>query len=562
MSKRVSRTSPSSAAAEFVLKRSGKLSRAGLLLGTALGCSIAVFSLGAPGTAWAGCTTVTVSGVDQVTCSAGGYPSGIVFTDNSGNAQSVTLASGVDTSGATDGVFAWNQAANAYSSVIAQSGAIVIGANDGIENYTTAGGNVYVKNYGFVSGGNRGIYADAVLGGNVYVVDDGTVLADNTLISAKANGGNIGVYSDGSIGEAISGDSGTTVDISTYAVSGASDVVVKGGVSLISENGYAVGISTASTFDGTNKVYAGVSVQGYSGALGIKTSSAYTATTTVYGDVNVSSGYAGKGGGPATGIITVGSDYAATNVFGSVNVTALNGVALGIETASFNGSSVYVSGSVLATGDLGATAVYDVTLYDHNATVQVGGDVSAYSNAGSAMGVFAAAGNVGANDYTYLGVNVGGNVTAIGATSATGVEATNLGGEVYVTVGGSVTAISIGDATGIETYAHGRNYAGSSVINVGGDVGVLSFTGNATGIKASAYGNLYTTVGGNVTAIAYGGVATGVEFVRDPQYLQQQRARLRRRERVRVHRRHRRPGERKRLRRQPGQRRHRRQCDC
>ena len=284
-------------------------------------------------------------------------------------------------------------------------------------------------------------------------------------------------------------------------------IIGAGGVGITSFNGYAVGVNSASTFDNQTVVLGNVYVQGYTGALGIKTSSAYDATTLVFGNVNVQSGYAGKGGGDATGIISVGSNYAYSGVFGSVTVTALNGVALGVESSSFNGSGVNIDGSVTVNGNLGATAIYDRTIYDHNASVTVGGSVDAYSSNGSATGIFAEAGNTALDLGTYVDVTVGGSVSATGFTSATGIQAQNLGGDVNISVAGYVSATSVGDATGIKSYSYDV-----STINVGG-VDVVSLgAGNAVGINVIGFRHaLNTTVTGSVSALSYGGSAVGIE---------------------------------------------------
>ncbi|HWE45059.1 MAG TPA: hypothetical protein VG407_03440, partial [Caulobacteraceae bacterium] len=481
----------------------GRAARQALLLGTALGCSIAVFSLAAPQQAWATneCGSVTtVSGVDVATCAPGTYPSGITYTDSSGNPIVITLGSGADPTGA-GGVFVENTAPGAYAGIVIDAGSdINVFATPAAAVYTTGGGTAYVKNYGQAWGG---IYADAIGGGKVYVSNAGDVLSSGNMIKAKSSGGNVEVYSV-YLGESTT-YSGTTNAINLYAVNGTGDTVSNGGIALTSQNGYAVGITSAATLDNSTRIYGNVDVQGYSGAMGVKTSSANRAYTTIYGDVNVSSGWNGGGGGNATGIITVGSDVASTYVEGGVTVTAVNGVALGVESSSFNGSYVTVGG-VTATGDLGATAVYDRTIYDHNAGVFVGGDVGAYSSQGSAIGVFAEAGNVVANDATSTNVTVTGNVNVSGAAGAWGVIAENYAGTVSVDVFGNVKATATnGSAVGIESIEFG---AYDNTVTVDGSVYAKGGSG-AYGVIAEG-GNIYVGIAGDVTAIAAAGNAIGV----------------------------------------------------
>ena len=174
------------------------------MLGTALGCSIAVFSLGAPGTAWAvnECGVLgAVGGVDQpanTPCLPGNYPSGITYNDPGPNPVMVTLGSGADPIG---GVFVEDQGAGAYARVTVDLGAKVYGS--GVGAYTTGGGNVFVNAYGTVYGNANGIFAAAINGGNVYVDNTNQILAAGNLINARTSGGSFQVYSS-FVGEGIS----------------------------------------------------------------------------------------------------------------------------------------------------------------------------------------------------------------------------------------------------------------------------------------------------------------------------------------------------------------------
>src|ERR1700761_2011594 len=65
-------------------ERAKDLSRGALLLGTALGCSIAILGVSAPGAAHAAtgvCTPVIAGGLATTTCTAGTYPTGINISD-------------------------------------------------------------------------------------------------------------------------------------------------------------------------------------------------------------------------------------------------------------------------------------------------------------------------------------------------------------------------------------------------------------------------------------------------------------------------------------------------
>ena len=142
-------------------ERAKDLSRGALFLGTALGCSIAVFAAGAPGTANAQtCTPVVSGGVDTVTCTPGSYPTGISFTDPS-NPVIVNVPTGVTVNGPQTGVFAAGEGGT-YTDINIAAGSTVSGVT-GVYS-ANFGGEAFVSNGASVNASFVGIRADTIYG--------------------------------------------------------------------------------------------------------------------------------------------------------------------------------------------------------------------------------------------------------------------------------------------------------------------------------------------------------------------------------------------------------------
>ena len=151
----VSRSETAMSRIEFFPRKDQRLARSALFLSTALGCSIAVFSLGAPQQAWAAneCgPPAIVGGVDIATCTGASnpYPSGITYSDGSGRDLLVVLDNLTTVNTAGDGVFA-NNTAGGYTGGDCRCRLPVTGVK-GIAAYNTSTGSVFVENFGNVSG--------------------------------------------------------------------------------------------------------------------------------------------------------------------------------------------------------------------------------------------------------------------------------------------------------------------------------------------------------------------------------------------------------------------------
>ncbi len=497
----VSKSETAMSRIELSPRKGDKLTRSALFLSTALGCSIAVFTLGAPQQAWAAneCgPTAIVNGVDTVTCTGASnpYPSGILYSDASGRGLVVVLDNLTVVNTAGEGVFA-NNTAGGYTGVTINSGASVTGGAIGIAAYNTSAGSAFVDNYGSVSGGTFGILSETTGAGDVSVTNVGQVSSGADGIFAFAHDGNVGILTTGI---SISTNTITASAVYAKAYHGSDQTVSVGNIYVKNASGDAFGIDTAATYLDNVNSHGNVSVHGATYAIGIRASSGETTSVEQYGNV-----YAGSAG-DAVGILAVGSNTASIYVVGDVTAISTGEIAIGVETQSDLDSGVFVLGSITAVGSAGAFGVYDKTLSPNNpASVIVGGDVLTQSSDGVATGVFdtTASGSGGGGD---VDIFVGGNVVALGTTGATGVDADAGTGNSTITIVGEVGVHTAnGDAVGVKNYSFYN--ANVSV----GSVYAASINGNATGINNSAFGNVTTTVAGDVTAVSGGGYAAGVE---------------------------------------------------
>ena len=492
-------------------------SRAALLLGTALGCSIAVFSLSTPERAWAAdeCGPLTVSGgVDQATCTPANnpYPSGIIYNDTSGNPVNVQLGSGVQVT-TVGSVFVMNQAAGAYALLGVTDSAITTGG-DGLEVYTSGGGNVTVDmTGGSITSGATGVHIEALAGGDVLAEVDPlnsiSVSGGGNVsgLTAYTSSGNSYIHLTGGVVTTSAG--ANAYGIHAYIDSGQSKVNEIGDLT-INAGAKAAGVYNESTLTATSDVIGNISVSTVGDAYGVRTTSGQSAYIVQTGNVSVTSTT-----GKAYGVQAVGSINADAKVYGSVNVSGAAG-AIGVESVAADNASAQVYGDVASTSATEAAGV-TVKSIDLGADTYVRGNVAATSITGNAVAVYSDA-------HTYSSVHITGNVTAIASGEAIGITSTS--GGAYnntILVGGDVTVASTGGvALGVvgisdqNLYATVKGnvtvsgaqaagvYVGAvySKVHVYGDVSATA-TGDATGVEILGLSG-YAEVGGNVTAISSG----------------------------------------------------------
>ena len=193
---------------DFGPPRARNVSRAALLLGSALGVSIAVMTVGAPDRAWAAneCgAVVSTPGQDTATCTPAGntYPSGITYIEANPVDLSVILDTGVVVSTTTNtGVLAIGST-GFDASIYTEAGVSVTSSFNGLYARSDAG-YASATNVGDVTAGLNGIVAFASTTGNATASNGGNVTVTSAVYNvngmiAQANDGNAGVVNTGNV---------------------------------------------------------------------------------------------------------------------------------------------------------------------------------------------------------------------------------------------------------------------------------------------------------------------------------------------------------------------------
>jgi uncharacterized protein YhjY with autotransporter beta-barrel domain len=514
MSKRVSKTA-GVRMAEIPLEirppRPRNLARSALLIGTALGCSIAVFSLGAPRQAWAAdeCGAPTTSGsIDSVECTPAGniYPGGITYIDTTHN-LTVVLDPGViaQSSAGTNAVTVGATGAGAYAKVTDSGTSIGTGNfKDGIYAYTSGGGDVTINNAAEVEEGfliGNGLVGVTRAAGNVSITNTGYTVVAYSGVKAFAHDGSTSIQTGPVRADASNDPSLTGPVFGVYSKAYFGDSYQNdGSIEAHSESGAAFGSYSAATYRDVALIHGGVDARTYSGGvIGVRASSGDYTAAKVYGSVTATD-YTGE----AIGVLGVSSITTNVYVEGSTYAGSKHGEAIGILASGANYATVYAKGDVTAVGGLEAIGVYVTTQSNgvggkyYNGDVTIHGNVTATSSAGLAYGVVSKT-----TDATYIDVT--GNVSATGTFGAAGIVATSATSVVVIAAGDISASSSNGNAYGLKAYS----YAGTFVH--ADDVSAYARVGNATGIYTTADGQTRTYISGNVTATSKFGYATGVE---------------------------------------------------
>ena len=168
-----------------------RMPRTALLLGTALGCSIAIAAAGAPNAAWAAneCGGVVNSaGTDTATCVAGDYPNGISYVEGGTNNIVVIHDGGVtdETSGLGQRGENATGATNYDVSVTTASGDVVTSNYNGLYALTSGTGNASMVNGADVSAYGRGLTVAADGTGNASLINTGNITVGGSLYSTYA----------------------------------------------------------------------------------------------------------------------------------------------------------------------------------------------------------------------------------------------------------------------------------------------------------------------------------------------------------------------------------------
>ncbi|GAB3002735.1 hypothetical protein GCM10010960_16150 [Arenimonas maotaiensis] len=481
------------------------------------------------------------------------YAYGIVANAGNGTID-VTNAGRIDVY--ADGDYAFGVKAAGYGDItVGNTGVIDVYAdNDGaVGVYANAGGygDVMVTNtgsfdsYGSFVGGvivvdsygwNAGIEAHAGYGdvtvGNSGLVDVVSRDGDSNGVWTTTNGGANTVTNTGVIVADSNADYGTAWGIDAESGAGAIDVNNNGGV-VVAMAEYAWGIE-ASSGDGDIDVNNSGDVYAFGGddAYGIDArsfgagdvtvtnsgyvlaeagvdyaSGIYASTWNGSGDVSVTNTASGAvisiGSDDATGI-AAWADVGTSTVVNSGDAYAYShGWTVGIAAQS-NSNSVSVTNSLAGNAEAGSDVgqAYGISVWSgYGALVSNAGYVGAYSETGTATGIYADAWN-NAN-ITVTNAATGDVVAGTFSGEAVGMDLFSNGGNILVTNNGDVQATSnYGSVTGISAYS---DYGDITVNGSTGNVTAISSNGSATGIYAEAgnwnsFGDVSVTSGGLITA--------------------------------------------------------------
>jgi hypothetical protein len=459
--------------------RLASVARPSLMVGTALGCSIAIMAA-APGQAWAAdeCGP-DVAGVATCTAAGNPYPSGINYTGDAG--EDITLVvddsagAVVINSGGVYGVNVFSSANHNASITIDEGVTVTTTAGGAVARIGSGIGSTNVVNNGALHVGARGVFSYSSQ--NASVTNNGDITVDGSLTGfALASG--IQAYTSNV------GYDATVIHSGTITVVGGANDRARG-VEVDAAGGVAYTyISGAIDVTG---VGAGTAI----GAAAFNVSSGSTrVTTSATGVINTSSD-----SGYTYGLGSQGSEAAYIDAAGAVTVNAVNGHATGAYAAAAGLVQVDVAAVTATSVNGGALGVSGRnTDAGSDVTISITGPLSV--NAGAeAIGANAAAADLAS-------LTVTGDVTVVAAGAATGLTAS--GDSAYIDAQGSIVANAIdGNAYGAEATARG------SVSVLVEDVSVGSGNGSATGVSAdSTYGVALVNVGGGLSVVS-GGVAVG-----------------------------------------------------
>lgn len=464
-----------------------------LLLGTALGCSIAVFAATAPAyAANDACGAVTrntgPNNPDTVTCTSSGnsYTSGISYDQQSSNPASgtpndltVVLQGGatpVTVSSSGNGVLVTNW--SGYSATVVSNAGVSVTSASGFTGIYAGsnGATTTIQNDGSVSAGSVGILANNQGSGTASIQNTGSVTAVTVGLQANTTSSNaVGVSITNSGALSVDNANSTATGIQAGFTEGTAAVVNSGAITVgagATAPSQAYGVNTLSVGDVSviNNVGGAIRVTANGTATGIRAGKdnkyfATGSTVTNAADITATSAT-----GTATGIGAYGADNGATvtSTAGNIKATGYSAYGIRADASGVGNVSITVSGgTVTANGAAGGDA-QGAGIYGHatNGTVTITGSTTYASGAnvfgirGSAdrgvtitTGAVTTTGQRGVGVYAYsaagpVDVTVSGPVTTSGA-DAPGVVAVSYANDVKVTLNGAVKTSGAGSSGGM-----------------------------------------------------------------------------------------------------------------
>jgi hypothetical protein len=394
---------------------------------------------------------------------------GTATVDNSGTIDAVGSfgATGIE-------VLASGVGATGHVTNVGDIAAVSYQAATGV--FASADGGAVIDNSGTVlaTGLGTGVY-----GGVTYGLQ-ATSLAGDTSVN---NAGSVTAYSTG--GKYY----GTSTGISSSAQYGTASITNSGDVN--SFNTSTLGATTtglrAAGGGGTAVDNSGNITASGKYTYGIMaTSAASDVSVSNSGSITLDTSYGSNKYG--FGLLTVAS-AGDTSVTNSGQISVEGGSAYGVVFQAGGNATASNSGSIAVSGDSIALGMFGLSRTQGNVSLTNSGDITAYSYAGSAYGIFA---QTRSSDATLP------NNGSISITNAGSIAATAYGDATGISAGAMTGNVSIGGNGSIE--AHALSYVGYD----GGTYG-----GNAYGVFAQATGGNVSVGTGTISAISDAGFATG-----------------------------------------------------
>ena len=506
-----------SVGARTSLRRNSLSARTGLMLGTALGCSIAI--LASPAAALDECGP-KAGGTPDVVCTAvsgvgNPYPTGINYV---GAGEDLTILIQGDVAVVAplvDGVRA-DSAVGYDVDVTLYSGATIDSNQDGVfVRAYGAGANATVTSDADIIAGQRGILvfaqdgvATVINSGDIYVDGVAANLYSNGIV-AVANYGGVVVNNSGDLTVVTSDNVGR--GIYAYGYQADVNVINTGDITVTNDFGASTGIYAGASGAEPVIIYSSgiIDVAGVGETIGIDVVSGFTADVSVFGDITAES--------------TLGRASAITvNAADAVNVNGAADLSSYADSNLANNYAVSVATVAAPNGTIDIDLTGDITAIGGNYVIGVyaggGGDINIDVNGTIQVGDAADAAGVTVNGWGVYAINTGGTAITINVDDVLLYQDGSFllgGGDGILAYTGGVTNITADDIVTTGYYSDGVNAGGR--LDIGGDtyitVDTISTSGmGSDGVDVGAHGDAYVTVGSITTA---GDNADGLELHSD-----------------------------------------------
>jgi len=494
--------------ARNALRRNFFSARTGLMLGTALGCSMAIIASAAPAYALDECGAKTPGPVDVVCTATSGvgnpYPTGINYVGAGEDLTIHIMGDVAVVAPAVDAVRA-DSASGFDVDVTLYSGATIDTNEDGVfVRAFGVGGDATVDNAATISAGQRGILAFAQ-NGYATVYNSGDIDVDGASASfysdgivAVANYGGVLINTSGDI--SVIANDVSDYGLYAYAYGADASVINTGDITIVNTVGTGTGIyGNGQGVTGDLDIYSSgiIDVMAAGNAIGIDAHSGMTTDVEVYGDIRAEST-----GGRASAITVNAGDAVIINGAADLSSYADSNLA--------NNYAVSVATVAGPTGTIDIDLTGDVTAVGGNYVIGVyaggGGDININIDGDINIGAAGDPAGTTVNGWGVYAINTAGNDITINVGNVydyqDGVALIGGGdGILAYTVG--VTTITADNIITTGFYADGVNAGGR--LDIGGDTyidvaSVSTYGMYSDGIDVGAHGDVYVTAGSVYTA--------------------------------------------------------------